>query len=164
MLAFLLAVSVGCGGTPMAQQLAPLRTRRVLNPIDTLGPTVTVKPPASDVWRSLHTALVDLGLEINFREEKPMRLGTCYQRVRGRLGKQPLSSYLECGEVQSMPNADQYEVAVTVLATVQPNADGTSSLSTFVLGVARDDRGGGNRLWCQSTGRLEEEIRNRVEK
>jgi hypothetical protein len=29
--------------------------------------------------------------------------------------------------------------------------------------VARDDRGGGNRLWCRSTGALEEEIKTRVE-
>lgn len=157
-------VVLGCGGTPMEQQLPPIRTSRAYSrQIDTLGVEMTVAAPAAKVWAALPEVYRELGLDINFREPGPSRTGTCYQRVRGRLGKLLLSSLLDCGENVSMPNADRFDVALTVLSTVIPISDQVSRLVTFVLGVGIEGTTGGNRLWCYSTGVLEDRIRQLAE-
>lgn len=160
----LVATLMGCGGTPMNQQIPVTRGRNYARSIDTLGVESVVPVPPDKVWKILAAVYTDLGLEVNFRETENFRLGTCYQRVRMRLGKERLSAFVDCGETRSVPNADQYDIALTVLTTVRPNSSGTSSLYTFVLGVGLDSSGAAsNRIWCYSQGALEERIRAGVE-
>ncbi|MBM4185988.1 MAG: hypothetical protein FJ206_01625 [Gemmatimonadetes bacterium] len=161
----LVALAVmGCGGTPMSQQVPVARDRLHPRAIDTLGAEAVVPVPPNQVWKILAAVYTDLGLEVNFREAGNFRLGSCYQRVRTRLGKERLSAFVDCGSTRSVPNADQYEVALTVLTTVRPNSSGTTSLFTFVLGVGLDNSGAASgRIWCYSQGALEERIRTGVE-
>jgi hypothetical protein len=80
------------------------------------------------------------------------------------LGKELLSTFVDCGETRGEPNADRYEVALTVLTTVRSRSDGGASLFTFVLGVGLDGASSTNRRWwCYSRGALEERIRTGVE-
>ena len=162
---FFLALSLlGCGGTPMSQQTPVSRGRNYARSIDTLGVEGVVLTPPAKAWEILAAVYTDLGLDINFREVENRRLGTCHQKVRSRLANERLSVFVDCGETRSVPNADQYEVALTVLTTVRPNVSGTTSLFTFVLGVGLDNSGAAsNRLWCHTQGALEERIRAAVE-
>jgi hypothetical protein len=154
---------LGCGGTPMDQQIPIARGRSYTRPVDTLGLESAVPRSADKAWEVLAAVYADLGLDINFREPEGHRLGSCFQRVRTRLGKEPLSTFVDCGETRGAPNADRYEVAITVLTTVRPRPDGSASLFTFVLGVGLDEASSTNRRWCYSRGALEERIRAGVE-
>ena len=59
-----------------------------------------------------------------------------------------------------MPNADRYEVALTVLVTVAPISPTTAKIYTFLIGVGLDASGAASaRLWCFSRGALEERTR-----
>ena len=162
---FLIVSMLGCGGTPMDKQIPITRGQAQYNrPVDTLGTESVVPFHPDSVWSVLAAVYADLGLTLNFREPAGRRLGSCYQSVRTRLGKELLSTYVDCGESRGMPNADRFEVAVTVLSTVIPNSSATSSIFTFVLGVGSDpSMSGTNRLWCYSRGALEERIREGVE-
>lgn len=161
---FLTLSLLGCGGTPMSQQIPVTRSRNYARGIDTLGVEAIIAVPPDKVWGVLASVYTDLGLEVDFREAENFRLGTCYQKVRARLAKERLSVFVDCGETRSIPNADQYEVALTVLTTIRPNSSGTTSLFTFVLGVGLDNSGAAaNRIWCYSQGALEERIRTGVE-
>lgn len=163
-LEFFLTLSLfGCGGTPMDQQIPINRSRAYARALDTLGVESVVPIPPAKIWEILAAVYTDLGLEINFREPESLRIGACYQKFRTRLGKEMLSTYVDCGETRGVPNADRYEVALTVLTTVVPNSSGTSSLFTFVLGVGLDSSSSTNRRWCYSSGALEERIRARAE-
>ena len=162
-LATIIAVA-GCGGTPMDQQLPVQRERGFARPIDTLGVEGIVPVSGARAWAALPAAFAELGLEINFREPETLRVGTCYQKVRLRLGKEPLSNFVECGDSRGMPNADRYEVALTVLTKVEVTGEQAAKLYTFVLGVGLDASGAiRDRLWCYSKGVLEKRIRNLVE-
>lgn len=158
-------VVLGCGGTPMDRQVPAIqRERGFARTIDTLGLESVVPAAAGRVWEQLPAVYADLGLEINFREPAEHRVGTCYQKLRARLGRELLSNYLECGETRGLPNADRYEVALTVLTTIVATSANTVRLHTFVLGVALDASGANrDRLWCYSKGVLEERIRTQVE-
>ncbi len=150
---------LGCGGTPMDQQIPINRGRGYTRAIDTLGVELTVTASAAKAWEVLAAVYTDLGLEINFREPAAVRLGSCFQKVRSRLGKKPLSTFVDCGDTNGLPNADRYEVAITVLTTVRPHPNGGASLFTFVQGVGLDGASSTNRRWCYSRGTLEERIR-----
>jgi len=158
-----MSLLVGCGGTPMDQQVPIGRSRLNVRAIDTLGLDGVVMAPAAKVWEALPAILGDLGLEINFRDPAGRRVGTCYQTVRGRLGKEALSSYLDCGETRSVPNADEYEVAVTVLVTVEATSPNITTIHTFLIGVGSHPSVASNRIWCFPKGVLEERVRTAVE-
>jgi hypothetical protein len=163
-LLWLAGVALGCGGAPMAPQIPVHRSRAYQRPIDTLGVESSIRAPADRVWAVLPAVLTGLGLDLNFREPAAMRVGACYQRVRVRLGRDILSSLVDCGEINSLPNADRYEIELTVLTSVRPKTDREASIFTFVLGVGRDMSVSGGRLWCYSKGGLEERIRAGIER
>ena len=163
-LMLVLRLAMGCGGTPMDQQVPIYRDHRYTQQVDTLGVEGIVPAEAARVWEVLPAVLADLGLDVNFREPATHRIGACYQKVRGRLGKAPLSAIVDCGDNRGMPNADHVEVAVTVLVTVTPTSATTAKIYTFLLGVGLDGSGAASsRLWCFSRGALEERIRTRIE-
>ena len=161
MWAFALGIVLGCGGGPMDQMLPTMRSRSGLRAIDTLGAPLVVHGTTAAAWEALPDVFTSLGLDINFRNPAEKRVGTCFQRLHGRLGKAPLSNYLDCGEIVSLPNADTYQVEVTVLTTVSADSGGTT-ISTFVLGVGQSNTSSA-RIWCRSKGTLEDRIRAAIE-
>jgi len=155
------ALMLGCGGTPMETQLPVNRTRAFSQSIDTLGVGFDVPASSDRVMEILPGVLEGVGLEVNFRE--PGRVGACYQKVRGRLGEVMLSRFVDCGETRSLPNADRYEVALTVLVTVEPD-DKWSRMHIYLLGVGLDASGSSaSRIWCFSKASLEKRIAKMVE-
>ena len=159
----LVLIAMGCGGTPMTQQLPPERSRSHAPIVDTLGVASFVRHPTPKVWVAIPAVFKELGLDVNYRVPEERRTGTCYQKVRSRLGRAALSDYLDCGDTRSLPNADRYEVGLTVIVTLEPQGDGTA-IHTFVLGVGLDDTGvSSGRVWCYSTGRLESRIAELLE-
>lgn len=163
--ALALGLLMGCGGTPMDRQIPITRGQSNYDrKVDTLGIEMPVPAPPKKVWDVLGAVYSELGLTINFQEPDGLRLGSCYQRVKTRLGKALLSTYIDCGESRGLPSADRFEIDITVLTTVRPNSSGTSSIYTFVLGVGSDPAAAGvNRIWCYSKGALEERIREGLE-
>lgn len=161
----LAGVVLGCGGAPMEQQIPVSRGRQVVRTIDTLGMQTFVPVGPADVWKTLPAVYNELGLEVNFQESAGWRLGTCYQRLRLRLGGRSLSTLLDCGDQRGLPNADRYDVGLTVLTTLMPSTENTSILYIFVLGVGLNASGAaGDRIWCYSKGVIEEQIREGVER
>lgn len=156
-------IGMGCGGAPMDQQVPVQQNRRIAQQIDTLGVEGAVAGPAEAVWAALPAVYAEFGLEINFREPGPKRTGACYQRVHGRLGKELLSTFVDCGDSRSVPNADRFDVALTVLTTVVPISNKASKVFTFVLGAGNDPTSSNARIWCYSKGALEARIQASLE-
>ena len=159
-----MSMAMGCGGTPMDQQVPIIRDRNYVQKVDTLGIEGIVPAPAARVWEVVPAVLADLGLKINFLEPETKRIGSCYQKIRVRLGNESLSTFVDCGDSRGLPNADRYEVALTVLVTVTPTSATTTKIYTFLLGVGLDGSGTASaRLWCFSRGALEDRIRAALE-
>ena len=153
---------MGCGGTSMSEQTLDQRDRRYGRTIDTLGVEARLPASAARIWTVLPSAFADLGLEINFREPATKRVGACYQQVHGRLGRELLSTYVDCGDSRSVPNADRFEVGMTVLITVVSTGEETAKVYTFVIGVGDDVASSNAKVWCHSTGALEERIQRLI--
>jgi hypothetical protein len=107
-----------------------------------------------------HVGLTPTSMRTDTRE-----LGVTSAKLRRRLGEERLSRYLACGERMSgMPNADEYDVRLTVTSRVVtvPEDTARSVLSTFVQANARPVSTGGAMVTCSSTGELERRLAKRV--
>ncbi|HET9515367.1 MAG TPA: hypothetical protein VFO95_15655 [Gemmatimonadales bacterium] len=163
-LAVALELMTACG-TQLPTQLPPLAGRRsIAMSVDTTGVASAIGMPADSAWALLPAIYQELGLPVHERDEKSRRQAACWIRVRGRLGKTPLSRLIDCGELRSVPNADRLQVELLVLTSVRQESHGGTTVSTFVLGTAGESAGSANRVWCLSTGGLETRIREALER
>jgi hypothetical protein len=113
--------------------------------------------PADAAWARLPQAFAAVGLEggVPIEAEKTFSVGPT--RITRRLGGQRLSSYLNCGQSITHPNADTHAVMLTVSSQVVPNGTATR-LETRVQATATPLVSGGAMVACNSTGALENRI------
>ena len=89
-------------------------------------------PYAADaVWRILPSVFDSVGITVTSIDQAGKTIGNPGFKIRQRLGKAPLSRYLDCGNTQIGPNADSYDVMLSVMSTVTP--DGTDRRETHHL-------------------------------
>ena len=75
------------------------------------------------VWRLLPLAFDSTGLQLTLIDPKKHAMANEGFKIRQKLGKERLSQYFECGTTQVGPNADSYELYVTVHAYLEPVKD-----------------------------------------
>ncbi len=112
---------------------------------------------ADSAWRRLPQAFAALGLEgpVPIQAERTLTFGPT--KVTRRLGGQRLSTYLNCGQALSAPNADTHSVMLTVSSRVVPNGPATR-LETLVQANATPLVSGGATVACNSLGVLENRL------
>ena len=113
------------------------------------------------VYRVLPAAFTAVGMEPNAMIAAERRVALVDGRFRRRLGKERLSRYVACGTgMTGAPNADEYEVRLTVNARVAPVEGDTarSALATLVTAVARPATSSTDPITCSSTGVLETQL------
>ena len=120
--------------------------------------TYELTAPVDALWKVLPAVYDSLGIEITRRDPASHTLGNDGLRLRRRLGKVPLQRYLDCGSSQGGPNAESYDVHLTVRTRLQPGAAGHSRLSTTVQAQARPINFAGDWVRCTSKNQLEQRI------
>jgi hypothetical protein len=156
-------LTAACPSPLPAEVSAFAGTRKYTIDVDTLGVTLPVPISADSAWKLLPGVYASLGLPLDENDAKARRLGTCWKRVRGRLGGSQLSRYLDCGELRQVANADRSDVDILVLTAVREES-GAVGVATVVLGWANSPEISGGRQWCQSRGALEKRIQDAVGK
>lgn len=114
-----------------------------------------------ELWRALPLAYQDLGIALAAYDSVQLYLGNPGLAVpNGRLGRQRLSRYLNCGSDPLVGAlADRYDVRLNVVSRVRPG-EGVSLLETQVTGHAAQRGVSSITVGCVSTGALEEAISN----
>ena len=122
---------------------------------------IGVGAPADRAYAALAVAFERHGLKATTIVTPERALGVSDMKARRRLANERLSRYLNCGErLPGMPNADDYDVRLSVSSRVVAVADDTtrSSLITLVTGSARPIALGGAQVTCVTTGELERRL------
>jgi hypothetical protein len=141
-------ISTGVGGGAAAGNL-----RVVAN-----DPTTQHKVPNApeQVWRSLPAVFDSIGIPVANLDAPKRVMGNSAFKIRGRLKNVPLSRYIDCGtSTQIGPNADNYDVNISLLAEVKPGESGTTLLVTTFDAVARPANFAQAYSQCSSKGTLE---------
>ena len=96
-------------------------------------------------------------------DRKAMTVVVTSARIRRRLAGVPLQQYLDCGSKDNLPNAETYQIELTLTSQVLMLTDSTSRISTRVDAVASNPlHGADNRTRCTSLGVLEKRIGDAV--
>lgn len=107
-------------------------------------------------WAALEATFKDLEVPVSFSDKGAGEMGMVRAKLYKRMGKQPISRYLRCGEGTAGPNADMYVVYVSVLGFVRPTASGQRMIYGMIAGQAVDLPNGRNEIMdCTSSGQFE---------
>ncbi|MEO8879912.1 MAG: hypothetical protein ABI446_05900 [Gemmatimonadaceae bacterium] len=109
-------------------------------------------------WSEYPTVFGELGIDPNVIDSRQHVFGNAGLKVRGTLGRQRMSRYLDCGATAGIPNADQYDIIVRVVSQVIPADAGLSSIRTQVEANGRASGESSTSARCVSTGALEARI------
>jgi hypothetical protein len=108
------------------------------------------------VWRSLPGVFDSLGIPVADLDATKRMIGNTQFKVRGRLKNVPLSRYIDCGtSTQIGPNADSYDVSISLLAEVRPAESGATRVTTIFNAVARPGNFAQDYSQCGSKGLIE---------
>jgi hypothetical protein len=101
--------------------------------------SVNIGAELQTVWRVLPTAFDSAGIQLTLIEPKQHLMANEGFKVRGKLRNERLSTYFECGTTQVGPNADSYELFVTVRAFLEPvkNAPQWTKMTVAVTAAAK---------------------------
>ena len=124
-----------------------------------LGSTTgVVAGPPDSVYGVLKAIFADRKLAMMQEDQAGREISIKRLRLTRRLGKQPVSLYLTCGEGLEGPNADLWHVFLSLGARVTPATTG-ARLQLLLSAEAVDVPGGrSERVACATTGRLEFEV------
>src|SRR5262245_20046570 len=108
------------------------------------------------VWLLLPAVLDSLGISVATIEPTKRLIGNSSFKVRSRLKSVPLSRYIDCGNSgQIGPNADSYDVVLSVLVNAGPAEGGATTLTTTFEAVGRPATYAQEYSQCRSTGQFE---------
>lgn len=110
------------------------------------------------VWRILPAVFDAAAIPLTTIDPANKRIGNEGLKIRSRLGKAPLSRYIDCGNTQIGPNADSYDVILTVVSVVTADGATGSKLATTVEAQSRPITYNQAYSRCTSKGSLEAHI------
>lgn len=140
--------------------------------VGVVGPTGTIAMGTTDrsesnvqtlpftpdaVWRILPAIYDSLGIPVATLDPVKRTIGNAGYAVRRRLKTTPLSRFIDCGQTQLGPNADDYDVRLSVISQVRPTEGGTT-VTTTVVASARPVNYAQEYSSCPSRGSLEQRI------
>ena len=163
-----MGVFCGCAGANTGAAPAPAQqTVHVSTPSSGVGTlTITGNSPEAThmvayspeaVWRALPGVFDSIGVTVAAVDPDRRSMGNEAFKVRGRLKNTPLSRYIDCGNsTQIGPNADNYDVALTLIADVRPGDQGSAKVTTTFRAVAKPTNFSQGYAECNSKGVLED--------
>ena len=98
---------------------------------------VVMGAPLQAVWRVLPTAFDSAGVALTLIDPKKHLMANEGFKIRQKLKNERLSTYFECGTTQVGPNADSYELYITVNSFLEPlKGDTTRTRMTVAVTAA----------------------------
>jgi hypothetical protein len=117
-----------------------------------------VAAPLDVVWRRLPVAFDSVAVPLSLIDPKGHLIGNEGFKVRAKLGKERLSTYLECGTTQVGPNADSYEVHLTVMVKAEASGADRTKVTVNVTAAAKPLQFSQDYSRCSSKTALERKL------
>lgn len=117
--------------------------------------------PVARVWEVLPAVYEALGIPVTTIVSNEHTVGNSGFKLRRRLGSVPLQRYLECGGTSGSPNAETYEVNLSVMSQLHDVGNGQTAMVTRVDASARNPFGGQN-VACSSSGLIERRMHEMI--
>jgi hypothetical protein len=119
---------------------------------------VTIASPINVAWRAMPGVYQTLKIPLTTLDQQTHTIGNEGLKALKNLGGVPLSKYLDCGNSQIGPNADSYDVHLSIVSQLVANANGTTKLVTNLVASARPLAYAQEYSHCSSKGVLEAKL------
>ena len=124
---------------------------------------VTVGAPANDVWTALQAVYGELKVPEGTLESSSRTIGNQQFRVRRKFAGESMMKWMDCGSGSGGPNAETYDIQLSLTSYVTVISPTQSTLTTRVSGQGSDPAfGRGNSVVCNTQGELEKKIEQMV--
>jgi len=110
------------------------------------------------IWRLLPAVYEALEIPIADFDAATNTIGNSGLKVYRRLGKTPLTKYLDCGRTQIGLSADSYDIRMSVLTRLARIDSGKTTVATNIEAVGRPMQYAGSETRCRTKGTLEDEL------
>jgi hypothetical protein len=144
------------GGSRSAAQVPGSTGLRVNNDNGTMVSDLFLEP--TKVWWALAETYEALGIPLTLIDHPKKTLANEGFKVRAKLGEARLSNYFECGTTQVGPNADSYEMYLTILTQLDSVSAAQTRMTTSISAAAKPMLFAQEYSRCTSKGTLEKEI------
>lgn len=152
--------------TPVTQRIVTAGSTLSINTIDVnSGYSQLIVGTMDAAWTALNVVYSDLKIPITTLVDAQHLIGNESFKVRRRIGDIPMQQILDCGNAQGIPNAEMYDILMTISSFVAPNPKGGLTLITRIDATGRSPTfARENAVACHSSGTLEKDIAERVRK
>jgi hypothetical protein len=128
-----------------------------------VGISTDLRIPPDSAYLLLQAVYADLQLAVRRADATTRVVAVSAVKIRRRLGGVALTRYLDCGWKDNLPNAETYDIELSMTSHVAANPDNTSRVTTRVQAVASDPlHGAANVTSCTTLGALETRIADAV--
>lgn len=122
-----------------------------------------VNAPVERTWAALQQVYTTLNIPIGELDQASRTIGNSVLRIRRRIGDVPTMRALDCGGDSGMPNAETYQLLLTLKSRVITNDAGGSVVQTTLEGTGRNPTtSASSDVRCSSKGVLEKRIADLV--
>lgn len=149
-----MTVSGGSGGTASITMTHDAETQSHL---------LTARPDR--VWAVLPAVFDSLGIPVATIDPSSRTIGNTSFKAHGRLKGVPLSRYIDCGTLTQIgPNADSYDIMMSLVAQVRPAEGGASSLVIGLEAAGKPATFSQDYSRCSTKGALETRLTETVQR
>ncbi len=120
-----------------------------------------VQAPPDRTWAVLGGVYVQLDIPVAVSDAAELQLGNAGYSAN-RVDGARMNRYVDCGANLSGPLANLHQVTLTVVTQLAPAEEGGTEVVTFLDAYAKPRSVSGNPIHCQSRGRLEALIGERI--
>lgn len=137
-----------------------------INTIDVnQGSSTLVLGSLDSSWAALKATYTELAIPVTTLADATHLIGNEGYKVRRRIGKIAMQSILDCGGAQGMPNAETYDVFLTISSYLTKNPKAGYNLVTRIDASAESPNFNREQnIKCSSQGELEKQIGELVRK
>lgn len=109
-------------------------------------------------WSALPAVYDSLSIPVTHADAAGHVLANEGLKVRARLGKTALSRYLDCGNTQMGPSADNYEITLAIATQLKPSGSASTTVETTLEATAKSIQFAQSATKCSSKGVLEPRV------
>jgi len=129
------------------------------------GMTTLVLAPIDSAWTALKSVYSELGIPVTTLVDASHLIGNEGFKVRRRIGKVPMQRILDCGSAQGMPNAETYDIMMSISSYLVKNPKAGFNLITRIDASGKSPNfSRESSVNCPSQGELEALIGELVRK
>ncbi len=152
--------------TPVTQRIVTSSSSLNINTVSVnVGSTQLIVASMDAAWTALNVAYNEFGIPVTTLVDATHLIGNDAFKVRRRVGKIPMQAILDCGNAMGIPNAETYDIMMSISSTLVPNPKGGINLNTRIDASGKSPNFSRDAsVGCSSQGELEKAIAEAVRK